>query len=79
MDPMNYHIGHLAEEMRCSDWIQLLEGPTLLPCPWPVFAASVGKIGFVEFLLEVPENEVDGRYASFAIYKRNFYPRVMKI
>ena len=48
---------HLAEDMRCRDEIQLLEGPTLLPCPWPGLAASEDRAGFKEFLFEGPAGE----------------------
>jgi len=62
----------LAEDMRCTDEIQLLEGPILLlPCPFTGLAASVDKAGFKEFLFEVParEYEVEGICASPKIYK----------
>lgn len=63
---------HLAEDMRCTDEIQLLEGPILLlPCPCPGLGASVDKAGFMVFLLEVPaiEYEVEGIFDSPKIYK----------
>lgn len=57
--------------MRCNDEIQLFEGPALLLCPWPGFAASVGKTGFGAFLFEAPasENEVEGICPSVSICK----------
>lgn len=59
---------HLAEDLRCRDEIQLLEGPILLlPCPGPGFTAS--GAGFKEFLFEVParEYEVEGIFAPLKI------------
>ena len=56
---------HLAEDIRCTDDIQLLEGPILPPCP-PGLEASANKAGFDEFLFEIPagEYEVEGIFAS---------------
>ena len=49
-----YHSDHLAEEKRCRDEIQLLEGPTFLPFPLPEPEVSAANNGFGAFLFETP-------------------------
>ena len=64
---------YLADDMRCRDEIQLLEGPNLLPCPCPGLAASVANTGFKELLFELPacEYEVEGMFASSKTYEND--------
>lgn len=53
---------YLAEEMWRNDGIHLLDGPALLLCLCPIFAASDGSSGFGILLLNAlaKENEDDG-------------------
>lgn len=71
----NYHVHHLEVCNRCNDEIQLFEGPTLLLCPWPGLADSVGKPCLAEFLFVVPANgsKIDGMFPSPTTYETNLW------
>lgn len=56
-EPDKLPFDHFAEEIRCNDEIQLLEGPTLELCPIPGFEASVGITSFGVLLFEAPTSE----------------------
>lgn len=65
-----YHFDHLADEILCSDEIQLLEGPILWPFPCTRFGDSVDCNGLEEFPLELPAgvNDEVAMRGSFRAY-----------